>query len=160
MSIYYKIAALSIFSKICQDAFHAFQLCKHQAFVFINVRNMRERQQCSEKLPRHCQQFHCSNFKIRVKVPRSKMANTSAEQKKKALIKEIFQEEFKKRVDTITNLISSNFKLTMQINYLRKSLKFIEGNLREKFDNVKKRMENQKVISKKYMNIKQTFRIN
>ena len=50
----------------------------------------------------------------------------------KTLIKEIFQEEFKEEAENITDLISGNFKLTMQeihglkseINDLRKSLKF------------------------------------
>ena len=47
----------------------------------------------------------------------------------KTLIKEIFQEELKKQAENITNLISGNFKLTMQeihglknkINYLKKA---------------------------------------
>ena len=49
----------------------------------------------------------------------------------------------------ITNLISGNFKLTMQeihglkneVNDLRKSLEFTQNNLEEKVDNVEKRME-------------------
>ena len=49
----------------------------------------------------------------------------------KTLNKEIFQEELKKHSDNITNLISGNFKLTMEeihglkneINDLRKSLR-------------------------------------
>ena len=38
------------------------------------------------------------------------MANTFTEKNIKALIKEIFQEEFKKQAEIITNLISDNFK--------------------------------------------------
>ena len=49
-------------------------------------------------------------FRIR----RSKMADTFTEEKMKTLIKEIFQEKFKKQVENITNLISGKFKLTMQ----------------------------------------------
>ena len=49
----------------------------------------------------------------------------------KTLSKEIFQEELKKQSENITNLISGNFKLTMEeihglkneINDLRKSLR-------------------------------------
>ena len=67
----------------------------------------------------------------------------------KTLIKEIFQEEFKKQAEKITNLISGNFKLTMQkqhglkneVNNLRKSLEFTQNNLEEKVDNVEIRME-------------------
>ena len=66
----------------------------------------------------------------------------------KTLIKKIFQKEFKKQVENITNLISGNFKLTMQeihgwkneVNDLRKSLEFTQNNLEEKVDNVEKRM--------------------
>ena len=54
-----------------------------------------------------------------------------------SLIKEIFQKEFKKQAENITNLISGNFKLTMQeihgwkneVNDLRKSLEFTQNNL-------------------------------
>ena len=65
------------------------------------------------------------------------------------LIKEIFQEEFKKQAENMTNLISGNFKLTMQeihglkneINDLRKSLEFTQNNLEGKVDNVEKKNE-------------------
>ena len=58
------------------------------------------------------------------------MADTFTEENMKTLIKEIFQEELKKQAENITNLISGNFKLTMQeihelknkINYLKKAL--------------------------------------
>ena len=58
------------------------------------------------------------------------MADTFTEENMKTLIKEIFQEELKKQAENITNLISGNFKLTMQeihglknkINYLKKTL--------------------------------------
>ena len=77
----------------------------------------------------------------------SKMADTFTEENMKTLIKEIFQEEFKKQVENITNLISGNFKLTMQeihglkneVNHLRKSLEFTQNNLEEKVDNVEKK---------------------
>ena len=77
------------------------------------------------------------------------MADTFTEGNMKTLIKEIFQEEFKKQAENITNLISGNFKLTMQeiyglkneVNDLRKSLEFTQNNLEEKVDNVEKRME-------------------
>ena len=57
------------------------------------------------------------------------MADTFTEENMKTLIKEIFQEELKKQAENITNLISGNFKLTMQeihglknkINYLKKA---------------------------------------
>ena len=42
------------------------------------------------------------------------MADTFTEENMKTLIKEIFQEEFKKQAENITNLIRGNFKLTMQ----------------------------------------------
>ena len=67
----------------------------------------------------------------------------------KTLIKEIFQEEFKKQAENITNLISGNLKLAMQeihwlkneVSYLRKSLRFTQNKLEEKVGNVEKRME-------------------
>ena len=77
------------------------------------------------------------------------MADTFNKENMKTLIKEIFQEEFKKQAKNITNLISSNFKLTMEeihglkheVNDLRKSLEFTQKNLEEKVDNVEERME-------------------
>ena len=42
------------------------------------------------------------------------MVDTFTEEDMKTLIKEIFQEEFKKQVENITNFISGNFKLTIQ----------------------------------------------
>ena len=77
------------------------------------------------------------------------MADTYTEENMKTLIKEIFQEEFKKQAENTTNLINGNFKLTMQeihglkneLNDLRKSLEFTQNNLEEKVDNVEKRME-------------------
>ena len=77
------------------------------------------------------------------------MSVTFTEENMKTLKKEIFQEEFVKQVENITNLISGNFKLMMQeihelkneINDLRKSLDFMQNNLEEKVDNVEKRME-------------------
>ena len=77
------------------------------------------------------------------------MADTFNKENMKTLIKEIFQEEFKKQAKKITNLISSNFKLTMEeihglkheVNDLRKSLEFTQNNLEEKVDNVEERME-------------------
>ena len=61
-----------------------------------------------------------------------KMVVSVTKKNMKTLIKEIFQEEFKEEAENITDLISGNFKLTMQeihglkseINDLRKSLKF------------------------------------
>ena len=75
------------------------------------------------------------------------MVDTFTEQKMKTLIKEIFQEEFKKQAENITNLISGNFKLTMQeihglkdkIIDLRKSLEFTQNNLEEAVHNVEKK---------------------
>lgn len=65
-------------------------------------------------------------FRIR----QSKMVETFTAEKMKALIKEIFQKEFKTQEENITNLIRGNFKLTMQeiyglkneINDLKKAL--------------------------------------
>ena len=78
----------------------------------------------------------------------SKMVDTFTKENMKTLIKEIFQDEFKKQAENIINLISGNFKLTMQemhglknVNDLRKSLEFTQNNLEEKVDNVEKRME-------------------
>ena len=79
----------------------------------------------------------------------SKMADTFTEENMKTLIKEIFQEEFKKHAGNTTNLISGNFKLMMQeihglkneVNDLRKNLEFTQNNLEEKVDNVERRME-------------------
>ena len=67
----------------------------------------------------------------------------------KTVIKETFQEKFEKQAENITNLISGNFKLTMQeihglkneISDLRKSLEFTQNGLEEKVDSVEKRME-------------------
>ena len=74
------------------------------------------------------------------------MADTFTEDDMKTLIKEIFQEEFKKQAENKTNLISGNFKLTMQeihglkneVNDLRKILEFTQNNLEKKVDNVDK----------------------
>ena len=60
----------------------------------------------------------------------------------KTLIKEIFQEEFKRQAENKTNLISGNFKLTMQelhgfkneVNDLRKSFEILQNDLEEKAD--------------------------
>ena len=64
----------------------------------------------------------------------------------KNLIKEIFQEEFNIQAENITNLISGNFKLTMQeihelkneVNDLRKSLEFTKNRLRKRLTKWKK----------------------
>ena len=64
----------------------------------------------------------------------------------KTLIKEIFQEEFNIQAENITNLISGNFKLTMQeihelkneVNDLRKSLEFTKNRLRKRLTKWKK----------------------
>ena len=77
------------------------------------------------------------------------MEDTFTEVNMKTLIKDIFQEEFKKQAENITNLITGNFKLMMQeihglkneINDLRKALEFTQNNLEQKVDNVEKRME-------------------
>ena len=71
------------------------------------------------------------------------------EENMKTLIKEIFQEEFKKQAENITNLINGNLKLAMreihglknEVNELRKSFEFTQNNLEGKVDNVQKRME-------------------
>ena len=71
------------------------------------------------------------------------MSETFTDDNMRTLIKEIFQEKFKKQVENITNLISGNFKLTMQeihslkneVNDLRKSLEFTQNNLEGKVDN-------------------------
>ena len=75
------------------------------------------------------------------------MVDTFVEENMKTLIREIFQEEFKKQAENITNLISGNFKLTMleihglknKINDLRTTI--AQNNLEEKVDNVENRME-------------------
>ena len=67
-----------------------------------------------------------------LRIRRSKMVVSFTKKNMKTLIKEIFQEEFKERAENLTDLISGNFKLTMQeihglkseINDLRKSLEF------------------------------------
>ena len=74
------------------------------------------------------------------------MTDTFTEENIKTLIKEIFQEEFKKQAENKTNLINGNFKLTTQvmhglkneINDLRKSLEFTQNNLEEKVDDAEK----------------------
>ena len=74
------------------------------------------------------------------------MTDTFTEENIKTLIKEIFQEEFKKQAENKTNLINGNFKLTMQvihglkneINDLRKSLEFTQNNLEEMVDDAEK----------------------
>ena len=75
------------------------------------------------------------------------MADTFIEDNIKTLIKEIFQEEFKKEAENITNVISRSLKLTMQekhalkneINDLRKSLEFMQNNLEEKVNDKEKK---------------------
>ena len=55
-------------------------------------------------------------------------------------MKEVFEEEFKKQEVNITNIISSNFMLTMteikslkqEVNDLKKSLEFTQNDLEEK----------------------------
>ena len=77
------------------------------------------------------------------------MADTFIEDNIKTLIKEIFQEEFKKETENITNVISRSLKLTMQekhalkneINDLRKSLEFMQNNLEEKVNDKEKKNE-------------------
>ena len=77
------------------------------------------------------------------------MADTFIEDNIKTLIKEIFQEEFKKEAENITNVISRSLKLTMQekhalkneINDLRKSLEFMQNNLEEKVNDKEKKNE-------------------
>ena len=77
------------------------------------------------------------------------MVDTFIKEKMKILIKEIFQEEFKNQPENITNLISGNFKLTMQeihglkneINDLKKILEFTQNDIEEKVDRVEKRMK-------------------
>ena len=75
--------------------------------------------------------------------------DTFIEENIKTLGKEVFQEEFKKQAENITNLISGNFKMTMQeihalkngISDLRKSLNFTQNNLEQKVVNVEKSVE-------------------
>ena len=75
--------------------------------------------------------------------------DTFIEENIKTLGKEVFQEEFKKQAENITNLISGNFKMTMQeihalkneISDLRKSLNFTQNNLQQKVVNVEKSVE-------------------
>ena len=70
--------------------------------------------------------------------------DTFIEENIKTLGKEVFQEEFKKQAENIANLISGNFKMTMQeihalkneISDLRKSLNFTQNNLEQKVVNV------------------------
>ena len=50
-----------------------------------------------------------AKFELKAKLM-NKMVDTFTEEKMKLLIKEIFQEEFKKQAENITYLISSNFK--------------------------------------------------
>ena len=94
------------------------------------------------------------------------MADTFTEENMKTLIEEIFQGEFKNQEENITNLISGNFKLTMQeirrleneVKDLRKSLEFTQSNLEEKADYVEKRMEKldsvMNFMNTKFMNTK------
>ena len=75
--------------------------------------------------------------------------DTFIEENIKTLGKEVFQEEFKKQAENITNLISGNFKMTMQeihalkneISDLRKSLNFTQNNLEQRVVNVEKSVE-------------------
>ena len=77
------------------------------------------------------------------------MADTFTKENMKNLIKEIFQEEFKKQSEDTTDLIRGNFKLTMQeihglkneIDDLGKSLVLMQNNLEENVDCKEKRME-------------------
>ena len=94
------------------------------------------------------------------------MADTFTEENMKTLTEEIFQGEFKNQEENITNLISGNFKLTMQeirrleneVKDLRKSLEFTQSNLEEKVDYVEKRMEKldsvMNFMNTKFMNTK------
>ena len=75
--------------------------------------------------------------------------DTFIEENIKTLGKEVFQEEFKKQAENIANLISGNFKMTMQeihalkneISDLRKNLNFTQNNLEQKVVNVEKSVE-------------------
>ena len=75
--------------------------------------------------------------------------DTFIEENIKTLGKEVFHEEFKKQAENIANLISGNFKMTMQeihalkneISDLRKSLNFTQNNLEQKVVNVEKSVE-------------------
>ena len=77
------------------------------------------------------------------------MADTFIEDNIKTLIKEIFQEEFKKEAENITNVISRSLKRTMQeihalkneTNDLRKSLEFMQNNLEGKVNYKEKKNE-------------------
>ena len=78
----------------------------------------------------------------------SQMADIFTKENMETLIKEIFQEKFNKKAENITNLISSNFKLTMQemgrkmkTMTKEKTLSLCKNNLEEKINNVEKMME-------------------
>ena len=78
----------------------------------------------------------------------SQMADIFTEENMETLIKEIFPEKFNKKAENITNLISSNFKLTMQemgrkmkTMTKEKTLSLCKNNLEEKINNVEKMME-------------------
>ena len=76
------------------------------------------------------------------------MVDIFTEENMKTLIKEIFQEKFNKQAESITHLISGNFKLTMQEMGRKmksmtkeKTLILCKNNLEEKINNVEKIME-------------------
>ena len=70
------------------------------------------------------------------------------EEKITKLIKDVFKEEFKKQEVNITNIISSNFTLTMkeiqslkqEVNDLKESIEFTQNDLEEKVADVEKKI--------------------
>ena len=70
------------------------------------------------------------------------------EEKITKLIKDVFKEEFKKQKLSITNIISSNFTLTMketkslkqEVNDVKESIEFTQNDLEEKVANVEKKI--------------------
>ena len=70
------------------------------------------------------------------------------EEKITKLIKDVFEEEFKKQEANITNIISSNFTLTMkaikslkqEVNDLKESIEFTQNDLEGKVADVEKKI--------------------
>ena len=87
------------------------------------------------------------------------------EEKITKLIKDVFKEEFKKQKLSITNIISSNFTLTMketkilkqEINDVKESVEFTQNDLEENVANVEKKISTFEINMNESMTTKSTL---
>ena len=87
------------------------------------------------------------------------------EEKITKLIKDVFKEEFKKQKLSITNIISSNFTLTMketkilkqEVNDVKESVEFTQNDLEENVANVEKKISTFEINMNESMTTKSTL---